>query len=289
MTILIKDPSPGGPTTDGTTIFTDEHNFLVDRIGGIAAPAANRVALTDANGDLTTSAAGTSGHVMTSNGASAPTFQAGGSGTWTDTSTNTGTNKTLNDFTNVISANEVHVQVRNTSGVTMNKGELVYVTGFNTGSGLATVSLADADGAGTMSAIGMVEDATIANNANGGVIISGRISGIDTSAFTANDQVYVSTTPGAISARPTGATTKVQSIGEVLRSHATLGEIELIGAGRANELPNLTDAHMWVGNATNAPIDVAITGDVAHDCRRRRGQHTKPGHGDHGTGAWSYQ
>ena len=37
----------------------------------------------------------------------------GGGGTWTDTSTNTGTNKTLDDFSNKVEADEVHIQIRN--------------------------------------------------------------------------------------------------------------------------------------------------------------------------------
>jgi hypothetical protein len=161
-----------------------------------------------------------------------------GSGTWTDSSSSTGTNKTLNDFTNSIAADETHLQARNTSGITMNKGEVVHISGYNVGADLPEMDLADSDTAAAMPAIGMVEDATIANNANGGVIMSGRIAGIDTSAFTAGDKVYVSTTAGGISTRPTGTDEEVQLLGEVLRSHATLGVMELVGAGRANDIPN---------------------------------------------------
>lgn len=73
---LIKDPSPGGPTTDGSTIFTDQHNEIVDRLGGTTDLTANRALTTDANGDLAIVSPGTADQVLTSNGSgSAPTIQ----------------------------------------------------------------------------------------------------------------------------------------------------------------------------------------------------------------------
>ncbi len=52
MPALKKDPSPGGPTTDGSTIYTDQWNNIVDRVGGEANLIANRAIATDANGNL---------------------------------------------------------------------------------------------------------------------------------------------------------------------------------------------------------------------------------------------
>ncbi len=45
-------------------------------------------------------------------------------------STDTLTNKTLDDFSNSIEADAVHAQVRNESGSTMNQGDAVIITGF---------------------------------------------------------------------------------------------------------------------------------------------------------------
>jgi hypothetical protein len=52
---LKKDPNPGGPTTDGSTIYTDQWNNIVDRAGGEALPTANRAAQFDASSNITPS------------------------------------------------------------------------------------------------------------------------------------------------------------------------------------------------------------------------------------------
>lgn len=140
--------------------------------------------------------------------------------------TNTVTNKTLNDFTNDIHADDVHLEVRNESGVTINKGEVVYVSGYSVGQSKTLVSKADASSTATMPALGIANE-SIANNAEGEVIKHGKVSGIDTSSFSAGDIVYVSETAGAVtSTKPTG-TALVEEVGEVLRSHASLGVVEV--------------------------------------------------------------
>jgi hypothetical protein len=169
--------------------------------------------------------------------------QAYDANTLTTTSTSTLTNKTLDDFSNTISADEIHIKVRNESGGAITIGQVVYISGYSVGQDLPLVSLADADGSGTYPAIGFVEDASIGNNADGSIVTSGRLSGVDTSAFSVGDSIYMSTTAGALSVRPTGATSEVQKVGIVLRSHASLGVVEIIGAGRTNDIPNkMSDA-----------------------------------------------
>lgn len=60
MVDLVKDPSPGGPTTgapnvDGEVIFTDMHNEISDRLG-LVRPVTSRVIVTDASGFYVVSA-----------------------------------------------------------------------------------------------------------------------------------------------------------------------------------------------------------------------------------------
>jgi len=222
----------------------------------------------DAAGAITTVAVGTSGQVLTSNGAGAePTFQAAGIGTWTDSSSNTGTNKTLDDSTNTIHANAVHLECRNTSGGTLAQGDAVYFSGYDVGTTLPLITLADADNASAMPAAGIVEDAAgIGNNANGLVLVRGRLSGFDTTFGAEDAAVYISTsgTTGntLTTTRPTGTTSAVQKVGVILRSHATLGEMEISGASRSNDVPNLEDAKLWVGNGSNVATAVAMSGDA---------------------------
>jgi len=175
-------------------------------------------------------------------------------------------NKTINDFTNFNEADGEHIQVRNTSGVTLNKGEAVFVSGFNVGQNLPEVELADASTTATMQAIGIVEDTTILNNANGGVDVSGRLEGIDTSSFSVPDDLFVSETPGELTdVKPTGVAL-IQKIAIVLRSHASLGVIEIIGAGRENDIPNtMSDTVFTVADDANntKQVDMSVGGATA--------------------------
>ena len=131
------------------------------------------------------------------------------------------------------------VQVHNASGAQLDKGRVVYITGTHT-DGNPTVELADADGSGTMPAIGLVYE-NIADGSGGFVIIDGVIDGIDTDTFAwdAGTVLYVSATAGSLtSTRPTAAGTKVQKVGIVTRRHPTLGSILVTGAGRVNDVTN---------------------------------------------------
>lgn len=142
------------------------------------------------------------------------------------TDTQTLTNKTLDSFTNFNVADEIHIQVRNESGAPLVKGQPVYISGYSIGQEMVLVDLADASSTATMQCIGLAGDA-IGNNDSGAVISNGIINGIDTSAFSAGDVLYVSETAGQLTAtQPTGSA-QVQRVGEVLRSHASLGVIDV--------------------------------------------------------------
>ena len=134
------------------------------------------------------------------------------------------------------SAQPVLVEVHNNSGSTISKGKVVYVNGEH--GGLPTIALADADGTGTMPAIGVVY-ADISNNTDGNVVAVGPLGSLDTSSFAVGDKLYVSDTAGELTAtRPTAAADKVQNIGFVTRDHPSLGSIVVIGSGRSNDIPN---------------------------------------------------
>jgi hypothetical protein len=148
------------------------------------------------------------------------------------------TNKILNDLSNEIDADGTHAGVRNSSGSQIDRGEVVYISGYNIGQDLVEVELADNDDAAKMPAFCMME-ADVANNATGHCVKSGQVRLVDTSGMTVGDGVWVDSTAGAfVNVKPTGTTEKVQKIGLVTRVHASLGIVELIGAGRTNDIPN---------------------------------------------------
>lgn len=163
-------------------------------------------------------------------------FDAGDLGILADT-TDTLTNKTIDDLSNTVSADFVKMPVRNETGGTLNLGDAVVIGSFSEGGFISRIVLADADAAATnMPAIGIISDLSISNNTEGMITLSGIIktTGLDTSAFSVGDFLYVSTsgTTGntLTDVKPTGGA-DVQPIAIVLRSNVN-GQIVVIGSGQ---------------------------------------------------------
>lgn len=117
------------------------------------------------------------------------------------------------------------VRVKNTSGGTINKGEVVYCTGA-TGN-FPTIAKAKANAAGTMPAIGMVLT-TAANNAFTTVQTAGEMTGLDTSAFAEGASLFVSsTTAGATTATEPQHPFLSQEVGFCTKSNAGAGSVQL--------------------------------------------------------------
>lgn len=143
-----------------------------------------------------------------------------------------GSGVTISDATQIIQ------NARKGSAGTINKGQPVYISGYNTGQGVIEIELADSDNASAMPAVGIAND-SITNATTGQVVLSGRVANIDTSTYSLGDALYVDTTAGALTAtRPTGATTAVQKVANVARVNASTGVIIVVGAGRTNDQPN---------------------------------------------------
>jgi len=157
----------------------------------------------------------------------------------------------------------VRFEAKNDSGSTLLKGKVVSITGVSGNETL--VDLADADDATARPAFGLVY-ADANNNAACEVVTFGNLTGVDTSAFSEGDILYVDITAGGLTATaPTGEAAAIQNIGKVIRSHASEGIIKVGGAGRANATPNLDSAKMFLGNASNQSASVAMSGDVTID------------------------
>ena len=122
-------------------------------------------------------------------------------------------------------ARDNYIVAKNTSGVTINKGEAVYITGA-TGN-VPNVAKAKADSLTTLPAVGIMFETTT-NNSFGRVMYAGNVENFDTSAFTAGDKLWVSTvTAGALTnTRPTPSSTSFpQHIASVLTSGVGNGSI----------------------------------------------------------------
>ena len=148
-----------------------------------------------------------------------------------------------------IEAEDLIITVKNISGGTLAKGTPVHavsVTGEN-----VDVIIASNDNASNMPAIGLLS-ADISNNAAGPCIIAGRDIGLDTSGLIAGSSVYVGVNGVLTSVKPTGSAL-IQNIGTAAKINASDGEIIIQGAGRTNDLPNIQENYLWLGDANGVP------------------------------------
>jgi len=140
---------------------------------------------------------------------------------------------------------------KNTVG-TIAAGKAVYIAGFDTINQVISVELADASSSSSMPAYGIAVT-EITDSIPGSVIIYGDLDGQNTSSYSVGDALYISETAGELTnAKPDG-TALIQKIGVVAKSDATAGVIQVFGAGRSNDLPNLAEGKVWVGDANGVP------------------------------------
>jgi len=117
------------------------------------------------------------------------------------------------------------VRVRNNTGSTLNKGQIIYISGAIGKE--PTVALALADDIDTSVVAGVVISNGIANNTSGYILQHGFLRGFDTNAFLAGDVVYLSATTAGefVNVKPTSAGDFVVAIGVIIEKNPTQGEI----------------------------------------------------------------
>ena len=116
--------------------------------------------------------------------------------------------------------------VRNNTGATLTKGTVIYISGATGNNPIVSKAIATGD-ATSAQTFGLCQ-ANIANNATGYVVVMGDLIGLDTSAFTEGQQVYLSgTVAGTYTATKQYAPNHLVYIGVITRAHPTLGQIEV--------------------------------------------------------------
>ena len=170
-------------------------------------------------------------------------------------------------------AKSVVLRVKNSTASPMTKGQVICeaVSASPPSGNLIEVALADNNGTNTMPALGILnEDLDAAGGANdeGDAIMFGKVSGIDTSAFSVGDEVFVSDTPGGLTiTKPTGVK-YIQKVGVVIRDDNTNGTIEVFGAGRVNDVPTplyVDHANQRLGIGATSPITKLEINGPQHD------------------------
>ena len=146
--------------------------------------------------------------------------------TWYDSST--ATLSYYNDTTgNAVRVGaQLQQQVRNSTGSTITKGSVVYISG-STGQ-IGNIILAQANAYNTSQVIGVtVQD--IGNNTNGYVVIYGTVENVNTAGLTAGNNIYLSaTTPGALTQTEPSAPNYAVHMGVCLYSNANNGKLLIV-------------------------------------------------------------
>jgi len=147
---------------------------------------------------------------------------------------------------------------------TINKGIPVHISGYDVTNDVYLVEVADSD-TSSFPAAGVVCTTNLSDVDVGHVVINGRLEKYNTSSWTDGDELYVSSSGTLTSTRPTGITNKVQRMGQVLHSHATDGVVGIMGANRANDVPNITDGKVLMGDGSDLPIEVDVYTEAEAD------------------------
>jgi len=272
MAILTRETTATGVTNNGAPLTNAEldNNFVE-----LVADIADKAALTDLS--VTTNAAGTAA-LSYSNSTGTFTYTPPDlSGYQTSAALNediddrvaallqAGNGITL-DYDDVnnelaISSEVTEITAYNGTGSTLTKGTVVYQSGVQ-GTNIS-VAAASNSSASTMPAVGIVIS-DIANAATGQIAVAGLVRNLNTSSFTAGDVLYVGTSGALTATKPTGESNLIQNFGRALKINASSGEVLVLGAGRTNDVPNLADGNVFIGNASNVAEKRALAaGDIA--------------------------
>lgn len=118
---------------------------------------------------------------------------------------------------------------------TIAKGAPVYIYDYSAD---YRVEEADADDSAKMPCIGLAYEQLDTSTAKR-VITNGVLTGVDTSSWSVDDVLYVSTTAGQLTTtRPSTVTSDIQQVATVLRSDVSAGALFVHSTGRAVDIPN---------------------------------------------------
>jgi hypothetical protein len=152
-------------------------------------------------------------------------------------------------------------EVKNVSGGTLTKGTPVHITG-SVGN-LAEVIAADA---ATNYPAHFVLSQDLADDGEGLGIALGFINNVDVpdaSIYTEGQTVYLGASGGWVTTKPTG-TNAIQNLGIIIKVNTSGNKISgiIMGAGRANDVPNIPEGQTWIGNASGVATPTTLS-DVA--------------------------
>jgi hypothetical protein len=245
---------------------SDGYVLTADGSGGVAWESlpADATGITNIIGSSPISAqvTGSSATIsLTANYQTAGTYVTAVSGTAPITASGTtsitvGIDQTSLSVATALTAETLRTPVKNSSGATISKGQVVYVTGADGTNALIGLSSASSE-SGSSKTLGIAAN-TMTQNEFGYVIENGQLSNIDTSAATAGSSVWLGNTPGSyvFNAPPAEPSHSVY-LGVVTKANVSTGEI-LVKVQNGYELDELHDVFVG-GVSTSLPLVYSST------------------------------
>jgi hypothetical protein len=125
-------------------------------------------------------------------------------------------------------AYNIETYVKNATGSTLPKGSVVYIAGADSSANVVTVELADADTEATSSKTYGILKQDLTTGSFGYVVNEGTVEGLDTSAATVGQSVWLSSTAGGfVFGSPPAKPAHAVYLGVVSRSQSNNGKIQV--------------------------------------------------------------
>jgi len=186
-------------------------------------------------------------------------------------STVTGTSWIDPDTLEAAASKLVVISCKNVSGAPILKGTPVYQSGTVGATDIIEVEPADATiSTGYLPAIGILQT-TLNNNGFGNVVIIGEFLNYSTADIPTDrpggdpftgDTVYLAAGGGLTCIRPTGAGNAIQNMGLIGKvSGGNSGSITVASIMRANDVPNLPEGRIWIGDGNTIVSDTVYVDD----------------------------
>jgi hypothetical protein len=155
------------------------------------------------------------------------------------------------------------IKIYNNLGYQINNGQVLHITGSTITGGTPTVALANASKLGTVFTVGLAQTSGVATHdipsgQYGFMTNFGVVRDLNTSAFTAGQEVFLSDTiDGALTNDPNDIayTSRVSTVGYCLESNATTGKI-LVQITNENAVQSLTQlqVNVLLGNTISTGV-----------------------------------
>ncbi|CAB4126697.1 hypothetical protein UFOVP79_15 [uncultured Caudovirales phage] len=225
IAVNLADQKLYSKNASGTVILVGDGQGTGDVVGPSSAVNNNFTAFN-----------GTTGKLVKDSGYNSASFATAAQGALADTAVQSITSTdgsvtitgagTTKDLSVAIAGSTTNVLclVRNTTGSTLAKGTVVYISGATGQNPTVSKAIATSD-ATSAQTLGMMT-ADLANNSNGYVTIIGLITEIDTSAYTDGQQLYLSgTTAGAVTGTKPSAPIHLVYVAVVEYAHPVHGKL----------------------------------------------------------------